>query len=195
MQRVVVDLGCGERKYPGAIGVDFVRLEPVDVLADANFGLPFRDSSIDGLHVNHVLEHVDNLVRTMDEIWRVLKPGGRVYITVPHSSSSFMTWRDPTHKRGMNLSTLSYFDSSTFDGGLFSYYSRANFRRVYGRLRFAAGGRAGRERPGRKLVARLLTDALEAVANRSEYQQHLCERWWGGFIGIAEAYAVLEAVK
>ena len=195
MSRTVIDLGCGARKYPGAIGIDFVPLQTVDLLADANVGLPFRDSSVDGVHVNHVLEHVTDLVVTMDEIWRICKPGARVYVTVPHSSSSFMTWRDPTHIRGMNLSTLSYFDNTTFDGGLFSYYSRANFRRIYGRLRFAAGGKAGRERPGRKLIARFATDALEAVANRNPYHQHLCERWWGGFIGIAEAYAVLEAVK
>jgi SAM-dependent methyltransferase len=195
MGRVVVDIGCGERKYPGAIGLDFVSLPAVDVLGDANFGLPFRDSSVDGVHLNHVLEHVDDLVLTMDEIWRICKPGGRVYITVPHSTSSFMTWRDPTHKRGMNLSTLSYFDNTTFDGALFSYYSKANFRRVYGRLRFAAGGRAGRDRPGRRMAARLVTDMLEAIANRNDYHQHLCERWWGNLLGIAEAYAVLEAVK
>jgi SAM-dependent methyltransferase len=195
MSRIVIDIGCGERKYPGAIGLDLVPLKTVDLLADANHGLPLRDSSVDGVHVNHVLEHLDDLVAAMDEIWRVCKPGARVYITVPHATSSFMTWRDPTHRRGMNLSTLTYFDNTTFDGALFSYYSKANFRRVYGRLRFAAGGRAGRERPGRNIIARTVTDVLEAVANRSPYHQHLCERWWGSWFGIAEAYAVLEAVK
>lgn len=191
----VLDIGCGERKYPGALGLDLVVLPTVDLLANANHGLPFRDNCLDGVHVNHVLEHVDNLVFVMDEIWRVLRPGGRVYITVPHSTSSFMTWRDPTHVRGLNLSTLTYFDNTTFDGGLFAYYSRANFRPVYTRLRFAAGGRAGRERPGRNPLARVLTDALEAIANRSERHQYLCERWWGPWVGVAEAYAVLEAVK
>jgi ubiquinone/menaquinone biosynthesis C-methylase UbiE len=195
MGKVVIDIGCGERKYPGAIGVDIAPLPTVDLLADANAGLPFADSSVDGVHLNHVLEHLDDLVAAMDEVWRVLKPGGRVYITVPHATSSFMTWRDPTHRRGMNLSTLTYFDNTTFDGALFSYYSKANFRRVYGRLRFAAGGRAGRERPGRSIVARTLTDLLEAVANKSERHQQLCERWWGPWFGVAEAYAVLEAVK
>ena len=195
MGKVVIDIGCGERKYPGALGVDIAPLPTVDVIADANAGLPFRDSSVDGVHLNHVLEHFDNLVAALDEVWRVCKPGGRVYITVPHATSSFMTWRDPTHRRGINLSTLTYFDNTTFDGAHFAYYSKANFRRVYGRLRFAAGGRAGRERAGRSIVARTLTDLLEAVANKSERHQQLCERWWGAWFGIAEAYAVLEAVK
>ena len=195
MSRIVIDIGCGERKYPGALGLDIVPLQSVDVLADTNAGLPFRDSSVDGVHVNHVLEHLVDLVAAMDEIWRVCKPGARVYITVPHATSSFMTWRDPTHRRGINLSTLSYFDKTTFDGALFSYYSKANYRRVYARLRFAAGRREGRERVGRNPIARMITDILEAVANRSPYQQHLCERWWGNLLGIAEAYAVLEVVK
>jgi ubiquinone/menaquinone biosynthesis C-methylase UbiE len=195
MKRFVIDIGCGERKYPGALGIDIVPLKTVEVLADANCGLPFRADSVDGVHLNHVLEHLNDLVAAMDEVWRICKPGARVYVTVPHASSAFMTWRDPTHRRGMNLSTLSYFDNTTFDGALFSYYSKANFRRVYGRLRFAAGGRAGRERPGRNPLARTITDVLEALANASPYQQHLCERWWGNLIGVAEAYAVLEAVK
>jgi SAM-dependent methyltransferase len=195
MSPVVIDLGCGERKVAGALGLDIAPLRSVDLLADVDRGLPFRDSTVDGVHAHHLLEHVENLVAVMDEIWRVCKPGGRVYITMPHSTSSYMTWRDPTHRRGMNLSTLTYFDNTTFDGALFSYYSKANFRRLYGRLRFAAGGRAGRERPGRNLLARTATDMLEAIANRSPYHQHLCERWWGNLLGIAEAYAVLEAVK
>ena len=51
-----------------------------------------------------------------------------------HSSSSFMTWRDPTHKRGLNLSTFTYFDRSTSEGELFSYYGGVDFRTVYGEL-------------------------------------------------------------
>jgi SAM-dependent methyltransferase len=195
MAKIVVDVGCGARKIPGSLGLDIVALDTVDVIGDVNRGLPFADNSVDGVHMHHLLEHVDALVPVMDEVWRICKPGGRVYITVPHSTSSYMTWRDPTHKRGMNLSTLTYFDNTTFDGAHFSYYSKANFRRVYARLRFAAGGHAGRERPGRSIIARTLTDMLEAIANRSSYHQHLCERWWGNFLGIAEAYAVLEAVK
>lgn len=195
MHRVVIDIGCGERKKAGAIGVDIARLETVDVLADITHGLPFRDSSVDSVHARHVLEHFDDLVAVMREVWRVCKPGGRFYVTVPHSSSHFMTWRDPTHRRGMNLSTLTYFDRTSFDGRLFAYYSGVNFRIVYRRLRFVAGGNEGRYSPQRRLLGAVATDVLEAIANRTPYMQHVCERWWGQWFGIAEAYAVLEAVK
>jgi len=193
--RVVIDIGCGERKHPGAIGLDIARLGAVDVLADITCGLPFRDNSVDEVHAQHVLEHFDDLVGVMREVYRVCKPGGRFVVTVPHSSSHFMTWRDPTHRRGLNLSTFEYFDRSTFDGRTFAYYSGVNFRRVYARLRFVAGGNKGRYAVNRRFVSALFTDMLEALANRSPYAQHLCERWWGHWFGIAEAYAVLEAVK
>jgi SAM-dependent methyltransferase len=195
LDRIVLDIGCGERKVPGSVGLDIAALPGVDIVSDIEHGLPLRDSSIDAFHASHVLEHVDNLIGLMNEVWRAGKPGARFYITVPHATSSFMTWRDPTHKRGLNLSTFTYFDETTEEGRVFSYYSKARFRRVYGRLRFAAGGRKGREAPGRRLISRLATDLLEAVANSSPRAQHLCERWWGGWLGVAEAYAVLEVVK
>ncbi len=195
MGRVAIDIGCGERKHPGSLGVDIAPLRSVNVVADFRQGLPFRDSTVDGVYASHILEHFDDITDLMDEIWRVCRPGGRVYITVPHASSTYMTWRDPTHRRGVLLSTLSYFDKSSFEGAVFKYYAKANFRRVYGRLRFAAQGNAGRFAPTRSPLAVFATDLLEAVANKSEYTQHLCERWWGQWFGISEAYAVLEAVK
>jgi len=192
---VFVDVGCGERKHAGSLGLDIAAVKGVDVVADARSGLPFRDCTVDGIYATHVLEHFDDLVGIMAEIWRVCRDGARVYITVPHASSSFMAWRDPTHKRGVLLSTFTYFDRTTSEGALFDYYGDVNFRTVYTRLRFAAGGREGRLAPGRRFISALITDMLEAVANRSRYAQHLCERWWGNFIGVAEAYAVLEVVK
>ena len=195
MDRVVIDIGCGADKYPGALGVDIAALSTVDVQADVTRGLPFRDRSVDAVHASHVLEHFDDLVGVMDEIWRVCKPGARFYITVPHATSAYMTWRDPTHRRGLNLDTFLYFDKATADGARFGYYTKANFRCVYKRLRFAAAGERGGTRPRRNPLARAATDIFDVLANRSAYAQYLCERWWGSWLGIAEAYAVLEAVK
>jgi SAM-dependent methyltransferase len=191
---LVIDIGCGDRKYPGSLGIDIAPLKGVDLLADIGRGLPLRDSSVDAVHASHVLEHIDDLVGLINEVWRVCRPGARFYVTVPHATSSYMTWRDPTHRRGVNLSTLSYFDKTTPDGRRFGYYSTADFRCVYARLRFAPQSYGNGGQP-RNLIGRLLGGALEGLANRSPYAQYLCERWWGGWFGIAEAYAVLEAVK
>lgn len=46
-------------------------------------GLPFENESFDEIHLYDVLEHVSDLPATLREISRVLKKGGRIFITVP----------------------------------------------------------------------------------------------------------------
>ena len=45
--------------------------------------IPFEDESIDIIFCNHVLEHVDDDIRALSEIRRVLKPGGWAILQVP----------------------------------------------------------------------------------------------------------------
>ena len=49
--------------------------------------LPFKDEEFDVVHCSHILEHVEDIFFSMDEIWRVLKVGGILKIYVPF-------WRD-----------------------------------------------------------------------------------------------------
>lgn len=46
--------------------------------------LPLMDSSVDRLLLVHSLEHVENPRETLNDIWRVLSPAGRVVIVVPN---------------------------------------------------------------------------------------------------------------
>ncbi|TGW06722.1 methyltransferase domain-containing protein, partial [Mesorhizobium sp. M2D.F.Ca.ET.145.01.1.1] len=46
--------------------------------------LPLVDSCIDRMLLVHSLEHVENPRETLNEIWRVLSPAGRVVIVVPN---------------------------------------------------------------------------------------------------------------
>lgn len=48
-------------------------------------------------------------IRFMDEVWRVLKPGGQFAFVVPHAASSGFA-QDPTHINMINESTMMYFD-------------------------------------------------------------------------------------
>jgi SAM-dependent methyltransferase len=52
------------------------------LICDAH-DLPFRDESFDGLVAQAVLEHVLDPARAVEEIYRVLKPGGLVYADTP----------------------------------------------------------------------------------------------------------------
>ena len=72
----------------------------------------------------HVIEHVSDVIRTMEEFHRLLARGGEVYIATPHYTD-FSSFCDPTHRWHLNSFSLRYFGRD--DAG-FGYYSRARFR-------------------------------------------------------------------
>ena len=57
--------------------------------------IPHRDNTFDFIIANHVLEHVDNYVLALQEIYRCLKPGGLALLQVPYSESLYTTFEDP----------------------------------------------------------------------------------------------------
>jgi predicted SAM-dependent methyltransferase len=106
---IVLDLGCGARKGGGRIGIDKLDLPSVDIVADVEEGLPFlADNSVDEIHAKSFLEHVRNFELLMTEIVRVLKPGGRAHVFVPHFSNPYY-YSDYTHIRFFGLYTFQYF--------------------------------------------------------------------------------------
>lgn len=74
----------------------------VDVLADIE-RLPFADASVDGVICTYVLEHVADARACIDEIARVVKPGGHVYVAVPFL---FPTHPDPLDRWRWTLDGL-----------------------------------------------------------------------------------------
>lgn len=77
----VINVGAGEYHRPGVISIDPGYKEEDEFRIKA-FGenLPFKDNSIDFVICNGVLAHVKEPVKIVNEIYRVLKPGGRAYI-------------------------------------------------------------------------------------------------------------------
>ena len=118
-----LDLGCGPRKKPGFCGVDQTAFPGVDVvlnlvarkriitemhpLTDRPIpGMvgdwvpwPWDDNTVEEAHASHVLEHFDAMERihVLNELYRVLKPGAKCTLIVPHWCSS-RAYGDPTHK-------------------------------------------------------------------------------------------------
>jgi SAM-dependent methyltransferase len=108
-ERVVVDIGCGERKKAGRIGIDSADLPGVDIVADLEKGLSyFPDGSVDEIHCRSVLEHIRDLEGILREMLRVLKKGGMVHVFVPHFSNPYY-YSDYTHVRFFGLYTFYYF--------------------------------------------------------------------------------------
>jgi SAM-dependent methyltransferase len=95
----ILDVGCGRDKYPGAIGIDINPATAADVLCDLDLSrLPFADDSFDEVRAVHVVEHVDDMMAVMEELHRVTRAGGRIFVVTPHYSD-VASWTDPTHKR------------------------------------------------------------------------------------------------
>ncbi|HEY7307409.1 MAG TPA: methyltransferase domain-containing protein [Bryobacteraceae bacterium] len=123
----VLDVGCGINKYPGAIGLDRNPNTRADVIADLDaYPFPFRDGAFREVRAIHVIEHVSDVIRTMEEFHRLLAPGGRAVIVTPHYTD-FSSFCDPTHRWHLNSFSLRYFGDD--DGG-YGYYSRARFREI-----------------------------------------------------------------
>jgi SAM-dependent methyltransferase len=126
-QLPVLDVGCGLNKHPGAIGLDRSPYTRADVIASLDhFPFPFRDSSFREIRATHVIEHVADIVRTIEEFHRLLAPGGRAIIVTPHYTD-FSSFCDPTHRWHLNSFSLRYFGE---DHGGFGYYSKARFREI-----------------------------------------------------------------
>lgn len=56
---------------------------PVDIVADA-CALPFPDASLGYLIACHVIEHIWDTIGALAEWYRVIRPGGYVFLIVPH---------------------------------------------------------------------------------------------------------------
>jgi len=66
-----------------------------DVKADI-CNLPFQDNSFDVILCNHVLEHIPDDTKAMQELYRVLKPGGWGIFQIPQDLKREKTFEDNT---------------------------------------------------------------------------------------------------
>lgn len=122
-----LDLGCGERKRPGSIGVDIAPAGDADVACDLDrFPYPFRDSSIDAVYADNVLEHLHDVIAVMNEIHRISRPGALVRIIVPYFRARW-AFIDPTHRHFFTVESFSYFDGNHPHSSLYRY-STSRFR-------------------------------------------------------------------
>lgn len=179
---LIVDVGCGKKKVEGAVGVDCLALPGVDVIHDlTSFPYPFATSSVDEIHMNHVLEHLPDVVATMEELWRIAKPGAKIHIRVPHFTG-ILAWKDPTHRRSFTSESFGYFGENEY-----SFYTQARFDVVSVRLCYSSiQERLG---PFRKMLAK-------AVQCLIDWHPTFCERHLAYVLGgIDEIQAVLQAKK
>jgi len=131
----ILDVGCGVNKHPGSIGIDRNPNTRANVLCDLDRPhYPFRDDSFDEVRAVHVVEHVSDVIRFMEELHRLARPGGRIHVVTPHYTD-FSSFCDPTHRWHLNSFSFRYFGDK--HGG-FGYYSSVRLREISVRVRLLA---------------------------------------------------------
>lgn len=130
----ILNLGAGNKLIEGAVNHDQVKHRPgIDVVWNLNdLPWPWKDGSFDFVVAKAVLEHLRiTLFQSMDECWRVLRSGGKVYLKIPYwrHDNSFA---DPSHYWQFSLETPQFFDPETAIGGAYRFYPHRKWRIIKG---------------------------------------------------------------
>ena len=137
-----LDLGCGHRPRNPYERDD---LYGIDIAADATLTatihranlalqpIPFADNYFDSISAYDFLEHVPRLLPTadglatrfpfielMNEVWRVMRPGGLFYAVTP-AFPSRAAFQDPTHVNIMTVDTHHYFTRPLMQGAMYGF--------------------------------------------------------------------------
>ena len=131
-EEVKVDLACGNSKKEGFIGVDIADTKDVDIVHNlTQYPWPFEDNSVDEIFCSHYVEHVphdidnddgrDGLIQFMDEVYRILKPGGKIEIVAPYYKNE-RAFGDPTHRRYIGDLSFLYWNKEWRDTNKLSHY-------------------------------------------------------------------------
>lgn len=119
-----LNLGAGNKLVAGAVNHDLTQHRPeIDVAWDLNNRpWPWDDNSFDLIVACAVLEHLRiNLIESVNECWRILRPGGMLYLKLPYWNAA-NSYRDPTHYWRFSLDTCDLFDPDTPYGHAYEFY-------------------------------------------------------------------------
>ena len=85
------------KRFKKMTNLDYVTTDLNSPLADVKAdicNLPFEDNSFDVIFCNHVLEHITDDTKAIQELYRILKPGGFGVFQVPQDLSREKTFED-----------------------------------------------------------------------------------------------------
>jgi SAM-dependent methyltransferase len=87
------------KRFKKQTNIDYTTTDLLSPLADVKAdicNLPFEDNQYDLIFCNHVLEHIPDDTKAMQELFRVLKPGGMGIFQIPQDLSRAITFSDDT---------------------------------------------------------------------------------------------------
>ena len=90
---------CFIDRFKAQQNLNYLTADIVSPIADMHFDLhqiPLENDRFDVVFCNHVMEHVQDPIQCMSELFRVLKPGGWAIMQVPQDFTRETTYEDPS---------------------------------------------------------------------------------------------------
>ena len=87
------------KRFKNLKNLDYTTTDLYSPLADVKADicdLPFENDTYEVIFCNHVLEHIPDDTKAMQELYRVLKPGGMAILQIPQEMSRATTFADDT---------------------------------------------------------------------------------------------------
>jgi SAM-dependent methyltransferase len=137
---VKLNLGCSDRLLDGFINIDITPGPGIQV-ADLRFDWPWPDRSVELVVAHDIIEHLPDKIHTMNELHRVLMPGGKAEIIVPTTDGPG-AFQDPTHVSYWHERSFLYYEDGNPYRERFaaSYGIRARFRTVHSFVELTSDG-------------------------------------------------------
>lgn len=119
----ILHMGCGETHVDNAVNVDYVETGATDVVFDLE-STPWPwapDNHFDHIEAVDIIEHFVHVVPVVNEMYRVLKPGGTIHIHTTHWQTP-NSFTDPSHHHYFTERSFDYWDPDTPFGKKYGWY-------------------------------------------------------------------------
>ena len=177
LKLVKINLGSAGYKKEGYINVDWLSLVKPEVEHDLNkYPYPFPDNYADLIEATHVLEHLDRPFEVMKEIHRILKPGGKFIMKVPHFSRG-MTHAE--HFHSFDVTFPLYFNPKFDKSGYFG----VEFTLEKMELHWLAFLQLIHHMGYGRITVQILTVANKIISFLANLSPALCSRLWCFWVG------------
>ncbi len=140
-----LDIACGNNKREGFKGVDISSDTDADYICNLNeypwelidkdkFNTSIyeseliKESSVYEVHCSHYAEHVPDLIKFMEECYRIMMDQSILTIIAPYYTS-VRAWQDPTHVRAISEMTWLYYNEEWRKINKLEHYNiKCNFK-------------------------------------------------------------------
>ncbi|MCW3795671.1 hypothetical protein OM416_29200 [Paenibacillus sp. LS1] len=112
-----IDLGSGENKHIGCIGIDKIPYVTTDIVHDYNMSVPLDNDSVNMVMCSHSLQYVNDLNLVMQDLYRICRHKAIVCIVAPYAHAS-IHMVNPQFKQQFNEHSPKYWTTSPAERAL-----------------------------------------------------------------------------